>query len=230
MVWKTCRWLFSVEFVLATFISNMWPPRPGSVEETLPPPSMRNDWSHLSHLQPCWRLHCLSQDPGSFRISLAGSLPIELSMPVLTKFLWHNQGSVAPLDDVPLENGRSLRCRPRVDRTSGTLSSDPISFLSGSPSAVMSAQCFSLPRRKSSESSCIQLHVWRQILTRTQIVSFLPRTRSPLSTQTASPHQSWAPSRLRSIYTGFSPGLHSGRRCRLAPVHLSSLARVRSPR
>ena len=113
----------------------------------------------------------------------------------------------------------------------------------------MSAQCYSLPRRTSSERSCIQfltisgpwasslvadltcvrLHVWRQFRTRTQIVSFLPRTRSPLSTQTASPHQPWAPSRLRLIYTGFSPGLQSGRRCRLAPAHLSSLARVRSP-
>ena len=76
----------------------------------------------------------------------------------------------------------------------------------------MSAQCYSLPRRTSSERFCIQfltisgpsasslvadficvrLHVWRQFLTRTQIVSFLPRTRSPLSTQTASPHQPWA--------------------------------------
>ena len=39
-----------------------------------------------------------------------------LHMTVLTQFLrlWHNQGSVAPLDDVSLENGRSLRFRLRV--------------------------------------------------------------------------------------------------------------------
>ena len=43
------------------------------------------------------------------------SHPIELSMPVLTKFLRHNQGLVAPLADVLLENGRSLRCRLRVE-------------------------------------------------------------------------------------------------------------------
>ena len=58
-----CHRLFFMECVLAAFISDMCPPRPGSLEETLSLSSMQNDWSHLSHLQPCWRHRCPSQDP-----------------------------------------------------------------------------------------------------------------------------------------------------------------------
>ena len=108
--------------------------------------------------------------------------------------------------------------------------------------------CCSLPRLASSESSCIKfltisiplassvvaiftcvwLHVRRQLLTCTQIVAFLPGTRSPLSTQPAGLHQPW-PHRVADVHWS-SPRLRSARRCRLAPVHLSSLGRVLSPR
>ena len=60
------------------------------------------------------------------------SHPIELSTPVLTKFVrfWHNQGSVAPLADVPLENGRSLRFRLKVEApVSNIQHSRPVPFL-----------------------------------------------------------------------------------------------------
>ena len=217
MVWKTCRRLFSVEFVLAALITNMWPQRPGSVEETLPLPSMRNDWSHLSHLQPCWRPHC----PKSGILGVP-----ESQSPFPSDRTLH-----ASADEVPLAQSSigcsSRRRSPRewsfsqVQTESGGARVEHLEhsrliqfpFLSGSPCALMSAQCCSLPRRTSSECSCIlfltisdpsasslvanltcvRLHVWIQFLTRTQIVSFLPGTCSPLSTQTASPHQPWGP-------------------------------------
>ena len=100
----------------------------------------------------------------------------------------------------------------------------------------MSTWCCSLPRSTSSKRcgiqfltfsnpsassvvaifTCIRLHVRRQLLTCTEIVAFLPGTPSPLSTQPASPHQPWAPSRPRWICTG-SPSCicRSDSRCRL---------------
>ena len=79
IVWKTCRWLFSVEFVFAAVVHNMWLPRPGSLEETLPPSSMRNDLSRClisvsSSKSRSWSSQNLTRR----------SLRIELSMSVLT--------------------------------------------------------------------------------------------------------------------------------------------------
>ena len=211
----------------------------------------------VTSVSPSTLLEAPSSKSGSWsRQNLARrSLPVELFMPMLTQFLrlCHNQGSVAPLDDVSLENGRSLRFRLRVgapvSNIWNTLVPSNLFVLARFPSAVMSASCCSHPHRMSSESSCVQfltisdpaasslvanlncdrLHVWRQLLTCTQIVSFLTRTRSPLSAQPAGPHQPWAPASSIDIHW-ISPRLRSGKRCRLAPVRLSSLARVRSPR
>ena len=114
MVWKTCRWLFSVEFVLAALISNMWLLRMAHWRR----PCRCHRCRTIGHIcltfnlvrGPIVQVRFLESQNLTRR-----SLPIELSMPVLTKFLWHNQGSVAPLADVLLENGRSLRFRLRVE-------------------------------------------------------------------------------------------------------------------
>ena len=172
-VWKTCRRLFSMEscschihFQHVAATSWLIGGDPVAIIDAEP---------LVTSVSPSTLLEAPLSKSGSWESQnlTRRSLPIELSMPVLTKFLWHNQGSVAPLADVPLENGRSLIFRLRVEgpcRTSGTLSSDPISFLSGSPSALMSAQCCSLPRRTSSESSCIPVTTYNPFR------SFLRRT------------------------------------------------------
>ena len=213
MVWKTCRWLFSWNLFLPHSI-----PTCGRY--------VLAQWR-----RPCRYHRCGTIGHICLTFNLVGGPVVQVRILAVPEshspFPSNRTLHVVPQALAQSRIGCSSRRRsPRewsfsqVQTESGgarvehlTLSSRPISSSSsGFPSSVMSAQCCSLPRRTSSECSCILFltisnpsasslvagvtcvrHVWRQFLPCTQIVSLARSLQAHTSLGptpgTCSPHR-----------------------------------------